>query len=321
MSLKVVGAGVSGSYLYALAKDTYDLTVYDKAPNRRGHICAWGCLRDELKALLSQVGLNIEDYVLAEANQLVLNGVTMPVHNEIIIDKPKMLEDLLPRKKVLQREVNYPSLKGGIIVNATAQPTGSKTKSVTMQDKVSLRGLEANTVYLEIDPKHAGYAWAFPLGQSLWHFGAGCVGRHPYFLLCQFIKRYKPEMLTRFCFCSRDINIVDPAAAILVEDGVFHIGEAAGVVDPLLGDGILSSMESAKLLFNSLPSGTTYEHDMRKMLVDYNSEAYEILQLILKHPRLGLLKGLNLIASKAEATIHAEISVKTKLKLLKQILF
>jgi len=75
--LVVCGAGISGSYFYALFTDKFPetkLRIYDGA-KKRGCSCAFGCFYSLLKEKLDKVGLNIEDYILCKNKGLVLNGV------------------------------------------------------------------------------------------------------------------------------------------------------------------------------------------------------------------------------------------------------
>lgn len=327
MSLRIIGAGVAGSFLYALAKDDYDLEVFDRNPAMRGHLCAWGCFHSQLKERLGKVGLNVEDYVLNKATNYVLNGINIRIRNQVSIDKPKMLKDLLPSKEVIKSEV---PLKGGgmFTVNATTQPLGEYEKIGTAQFKTILKGLEPNTVYVHISPHYTGYAWAFPLSDDgkLWHLGAGCVDGDPLNLIRQIEKRYKFEESKRLCSCGRDLKIVDAKKAILIRDGVVSIGEAAGTVQPLSGEGIIPSMDSAELLYKSFLRGEPrypamgYYLAMRKLLDQYETP-YKLWCLMHRHPRLAYLMGFRHMVKRAEQDIQPELTTIIKLRLLKEILF
>lgn len=48
--------------------------------------------------------MNVEDCILSKVDRLVLNGIDIKVKNQVSIDKPHLLEDLLPRKEVVKRE-------------------------------------------------------------------------------------------------------------------------------------------------------------------------------------------------------------------------
>lgn len=321
--IRIIGAGVAGSFLYALAKDDYDLKVFDRNPVMRGHLCAWGCFHSQLKDRLSAVGLNIDDYILSKVDRLVLNGIDIKVRNQVSIDKPRLLEDLLPQKEVVKREVNLlETRKGTRMINATTQPFGEHLSIPTIQCRTVLSGLEPNTAYEYISPHYTGYAWAYPLSDDgrIWHLGAGCVGGDPLNLIRQIAKRYKFEETKRLCSCRRDLKLVEPEKVVLSKGGVISVGEAAGVVQPLSGEGIIPSMDSAKLLYKSLSGGERYEAAMKAFLQPYG-DLWRIFGLMRRHRRLAYLKGFRLIAKRAEQDIGAELTTIIKLRLLKEILF
>ena len=320
--IRIIGAGVAGSYLYALAKDDRDLEILDRNPAMRGHLCAWGCFHSQLRERLRKVGLNVNDYVLNKATNYVLNGINIRISNQISIDKPKMLEDLLPQNKVVKREAPLVESRGTLTVNATTQPLGEHQKIATAQYKTILKGLEPNTVYVHVSPNYAGYAWAFPLSDEgkLWHVGAGCAGGDPLDLIHQIEKRYEIEETKRLCSCGRNLKIVNPKKAVLSKDGVISIGEAAGLVQPLSGEGIIPSMDSGMLLYESLLGGEPYEAAMRNLLNQYETP-YMLWCLMRRHPRLAYLRGFRQIAKRAEQDMGAELTTAIKLRLLKEIIF
>lgn len=216
------------------------------------------------------------------------------------------------------------------MINATTQPLGEYLSIPMIQYKSVLKGLDPNTAYEYTSPHYTWYAWAFPLSDNgkLWRFGAGCVGGDPLNLIRQIAKRYKfvfeipviPVLLPPFCSCRRDLKIVDPEKVVLSKDGVISVGEAAGVVQPLSGEGIIPTMDSAELLYESLSGGESYEAAMKVLLKQYE-ELYRIFGLIRRHRRLAYLKGFRQIAKRAEEDIHAELTTTIKLRLLKEILF
>mgnify|MGYP001049129176 CR=1 FL=1 len=323
---RIVGAGVSGSYLYSRLRDTGDVEVLDKNPNQRGHSCGWGSYEDQLKHRLSKVGLDLEDYVLNRVRRYVLNGVSIKIRNQVIVDKPRMLEDLLPAKEVVKGEVSeFRPLKGEVLINATSHPFVEHNRIALIQHRVAVKGLERNTIYIYIHPKFIGYGWAFPISDSGrdWHLGGGCSHGDPSVLVEKLKRRYGVEEVGRLCSCGREIRVVDPEKAVLVRDRVVSIGEAAGVVEPITCEGILPSIDSAEILYNSLHRddyAASYEESMLEMLSKCEP-AYEMWRLMHRHHRWAWLKGFGYIVERAESNIKPELTVVTKLKLVKEILF
>jgi hypothetical protein len=300
--------------------------VYDRNPGGRGHLCAWGSFEDLLGERLRRVGLDLEDYVLSKVDHLVLNGVLMRIRNLIIVDKPRMLEDLLPTREVVKRGVKqFRPRRDEVLVNATSQPFGECHKIATTQQRTVLRGLEPNTVYVYIHPRFVGYGWAFPLSDDGgdWHLGAGCSNGNPAVLVDLFRKRYNLEGVKPLCSCGREISVVSPEDAVLVKDGVVSIGEAAGAVEPIAAEGMLSSIDSAELLYSSFGQDdfrSSYEGVMRGLLSGYGA-AHRMWGLMHRHHRWAWLRGFSYIVERADKSIKPELTAMTKLRLVKEILF
>ena len=75
----------------------------------------------------------------------------------------------------------------------------------------------------------------------------------------------------------------------VVLGNVASIGEAAGCVSPLLGEGILSAMETAEWLAYSIEHGTypqSYLAKVEEMQESY-SKSWKTWNLMNKHPHLG----------------------------------
>ena len=324
--VRIVGAGVSGSYLYSRLKDSEEVEVVDRNPSWRGHSCGWGSFEDQLRDRLSKVSLDLEDYVLSRVRRYVLNGVSIKIRNQVVVDKPRMLEDLLPAKEVVRGEVGeFRALKNELLINATSRPFVEHNRITLIQHRAVVKGLEPNTIYIYIHPKFIGYGWAFPISDDGrdWHLGGGCSHGDPSVLVEKLKRRYRVEEVSRLCSCGREIRITDPEKAVLVRDGVVSVGEAAGVVEPITCEGILPSIDSAELLCSSLHQDNytaSYEEGMRGML-SRCKPAYEMWRFMHRHHRWAWLKGFGYIVERAESSIKPELTVVTKLRLVKEILF
>jgi len=294
--LTVAGAGVAGSYFYALFTDKFPKTklkIYDGA-KKRGCGCAWGCFYSLLKEKLDKVGLNIEDYILCRNRGLILNGIYFPLRNQISINKPKLVNDLCPQKKVIRKWVRVgsypatprlakprqtppcltlpsqamPSLASPrqkeitkksdlkFIINATGIPLVPHYVIPTKQYRVKIEGLEPTVNYIHLDPKYVGYGWAFSLDEEgrWFHLGAGCVNADPEILIKALVRRYRCKVKKPVCSCSRPIRVVNPEEFSPILGTVISIGEAGGYVFPVTGEGIIPSMDSAEFLVESMQS-------------------------------------------------------------------
>jgi flavin-dependent dehydrogenase len=210
-----------------------------------------------MKEKLDKVGLDVDDYVLCQIKQYYINGVKIERKNTVIIDKPIFLKDLSRGIKITYRNIVLLKSRKKMVVNATEKPLGKHYKLSTIQQKIKTSKLEEKTAYIHINFRKTGYAWAFPLNDEgkLFHLGAACYRNSPTPLVDELCDRYNLETKEADCTCRKEISIFKSILPIVVEN-VVSIGEAAGCVYPLNGEGILPAMETAEWLAHSLEHST-----------------------------------------------------------------
>lgn len=330
----IVGAGVAGSYLAALLRQDgkEDYLVYDRNPSWRGHLCAWGCFYSLLRDKLKPLGLNVDDYILCRADTLVLNGVRIKLRNEASLDKPKLLNDLCPESHVIKKEFSFSdealaSLHPNhLVVNATGIPFGKHYRIHTKEYKLRIHGLEPNTAYVNIDLNYVGYGWMFPLDEDGrdWHLGAGCVNADPEVLIRNIARRYRARPIPNHgCYCERDIRIINPGDCMLGENFAISIGEAAGAVYPISGEGIVPSMESAEVFYKWYKEHkpvTEYGKALWDKFLGENLGSFDVWRYMEKYPRLAWLLGAPSMVKRARKRIMPVMTPTTYLKLVSQLL-
>ncbi len=113
MLLGIVGAGLSGSVLYSLLKKTgFSVDIYD-------HTLVRGCKSSifffnnsleykNLVTVLKMCGVNFKDYIIRDIKNIIVNGDEYKLKTMIIlcVDKSKLIEDLVPRTVVIDREIS-----------------------------------------------------------------------------------------------------------------------------------------------------------------------------------------------------------------------
>ena len=259
VDVAVVGAGVAGSYLAALLdRAGYRVRVYDANPKWRGHFCAWASYEDELDDLLHKVWLHADNYYISSINTLVLNGVEIELRRPpVIIDKPRLVRDLWSGKIVKKRIRSFERVKAETVVNATGIPLsssqfvflGAKQWLVEMKEG----GIE-NGALVYIDKRFRGYAWLFPAREGKFHLGAASPDTSPENLMHLLVEFYDLA-LKPICRCGDTLYVVDPHIGLrfdLSKGKVISVGEAAGAVHPISGEGIIPSLISAEKLYRAL---------------------------------------------------------------------
>jgi len=337
LKIAVVGAGVSGSYLTALLRNSgVNVEVYEKEPERRGHYCAWGSHYTLLKTKLSKIGLNVDDYVLTRVKQVYVNGVKIKLGNSVIIDKPRMLRDMVKDSELFMRNVDIQSMVGerhdlDIIVNATNTPIRQPTVIIhTTQSKSILDGAEPHTAYVLFDVERIGYGWVFPLDDEgkLFHIGAGCLKSSwdASMLMLDTLSRYNLYIVKHSCICGRALNVFKTAPKAC--DGrVVNIGESVGAVNPITGEGILTSMDTAEALAESIK---THGGDVSKVVESYTDriasmisehvKAYGLLEKVKKHRRLGMLMLMNYMLKRSRDRSMPRLSPTSIPRLLRALM-
>ena len=336
MKITVCGAGVSGSYIATrLIWKGYKVRIYDPLI-KRGHRCAYGSHYKMLKEKLRNVFLDVDDYLLCKVKKVYLNDICIDIEDAIIIDKPRMLEEILPKDFITPRKIkNIKKLSADLIINATSDPLYPMNNEgiavmPTLQYKTKLN-TERETAWVYFNPKYLGYAWIFPLDDEgrEFHVGAGSIGVPPLHLIKEMMKFYGFKLGIPKCACSREIKMMDPEEIVIYEGKVVSVGESAGAVYPLTGEGTLPSMDSCDILFDALRNvETSSESDLGKALFYYASgwwnylrkneydKAYKIVKFGVKHPKLAWIKGIKLLIKRVKIRTKPVFEMKKLLKVL-----
>jgi flavin-dependent dehydrogenase len=115
-----------------------------------------------------------------------------------------------------------------------------------------------------------GYLWIFPVGGDQYHIGVGGIGlaRHG-----SLLERFYRDSSSRFsfttlCSCEGSVRVASPyySTPFHVCDTrgsrkvqvVVGVGESIGTVSPFTGEGIVFSMECAKMLSDAWPDYKRY---------------------------------------------------------------
>ena len=136
--------------------------------------------------------------------------------------------------------------------------------------------LETNGSYTTSFVVHnCGYWWYFPLGEGVAHVGAGDIqGRYRY-ELDDFVKKYDCEVLRRI---GRPVRVTPPKFAEPFFDGkVVGVGESIGTVYPMLGEGIIPSMQCVNLFVDHLDDREGYRRAVLDHFAIY-AKVYEFIR-------------------------------------------
>jgi flavin-dependent dehydrogenase len=266
MRIAIVGAGMTGAYLYRLlAAKGLLVDVFDKFPGTRCGLtpCAWGTTRG-FAELVKASGLDPSKYILKQPDHLIIDGLAISA-DLMTIDKRMLIKDLLQGVEIDYSEPDV--IRYDRVIDATGV---SRALLPSLADDFILpctqfRVRTDRPLGNRIKLGGIGYAWCFPLSDHEYHVGCGSRISDPRRILNELgWVRNDTSRSTILCACTGTIRLAGPQSSQPfvvegVEPEIWGVGEAIGCVAPLAGDGIIPGMRSAQLLMEQWddPSGYT----------------------------------------------------------------
>ena len=278
MRIAIVGTGVAGAYLLNRIPDEHQAEAFEMRTEANWYpACAWGTSQPFISDLVKQAGFNFEDYVLHKGKRMVVDlgdeQLEIKLKGLVTYDKHRLTHDMLKGKKVhwgeqvKQANGNFsdfdtivdatgihrsllPKLKGDLVVPS-------------LEYQVKSEELPYDDFVIRPYPGLLGYWWYFPLGNGMAHVGAGDLLHRYREELDEFVRKYKCEVVRRI---GRPIRVTPPKLCEPFFDGkVVGVGESIGTVYPMLGEGIIPSMQCADLFVDHLGDREGY----RRAVLDH----------------------------------------------------
>ena len=298
----IIGAGLSGSVLaYLLKKSNFDVILIEKEDiNKKEKLCG-GLVTDKTIKLLYSLFNKEEVDSLLKSH---FNSASVISNSfEIMVDEINLAT---VRRKELDRYIlnKYIELNGNIIYNECFDKIDFSNNIIHINDKEikyktliaadgalsKLRSLKQgrkqnrnfaletftnkrdDKLRIEFAEKINGYNWIIPCGERI-GYGTGDVtsnfnieGEYLRFLE----KNNVEDTDTKGAFLPTGDDI-------LLKDGnVFFVGDAAGLILPITGEGIYFAIKSSITLYNSIINNNDYCKEMKKDI-----------SLIRKHQKLN----------------------------------
>ena len=275
MKVAIAGGGIAGGYLAMLLgqkgirADVYD--GRDHGTHCGCRSCGWGAPVG-IGAYLTAVGLDLGEYILEPMTSMRFDGLVARTPL-CTVDKPRLIRELLKGTSWRREDLGSErSEEYDVVVDATGlarallPPCRSDLTLPTLQNWVVVKSrvggcLDAG-VYGERIPG-LGYLWIFPLGNGNYHIGIGGIGLAS---LESLLEQFYRDSSNRFtfttrCNCHGSIRVASPyySTPFFVrkarENGtpqlIVGTGESIGTVSPFTGEGIVYSLECARMLADS----------------------------------------------------------------------
>lgn len=268
MRIAIVGMGVAGSYIASRLGSIHEVVGFDRFSEKNfDSICAWGTAKNVLRSFMKNVGLNFDDYVLHTGKRMMVETYSGLLEIELrdlcTYDKAKLIKDLLKGHEVhFGQMILRPPEGYDLVVDSTALrgllPKMKEDLYIPcLEYMIKYNDAPFDDFYIKPFSNFGGYFWYFPLENGQAYVGAGDhFHRHVEFLE-NFRRKHGGEAVKRF---GRPIRITPPSLCQPFSDGnVVGVGESIGTVFPVLGEGIIPSLQCADLFIDSLADLELYK--------------------------------------------------------------
>ncbi|HMA05550.1 MAG TPA: NAD(P)/FAD-dependent oxidoreductase [Methanomicrobiales archaeon] len=286
MKVAIAGAGIAGGYLARLLEprgipvNLYDGTDHGTRCGCRS--CGWG-VPENIRPYLARVGLDLDEYLLESMSSMNFDGLVAETPLSTL-DKPRLLRDLAEGAPLKGCNLVPEEADGyDVVVDATGvarsflPPCRSDLTLPTLQHRVAVEPRDGAQIGIGVygnDVPGLGYLWIFPLGNDEYHIGIGGIGLVRHGILLERFYRESSERFsfTRLCACSGSVRVASPYYSTpffsrrIRGDGnpqlVVGVGESIGTVAPFTGEGIVHSLECARMLAESWLDSEKYSRSV-----------------------------------------------------------
>ncbi len=318
MRIAVAGLGVAGSYLANRLGEEHEVVGFERQRfDRFDAVCAWGTSRHELRRLLGPTGIDFDKYILHDGQTMRVDlGSSMleiPLKGLCTYDKHQLELDL-----VKERETHYgvrvteeQLLRDGfdLIIDATGVhrdllPKLEKDSVIPcIEYKMKYTRTPTNDFYIKPFNRDSGYLWYFPLENGSSYVGAGDYFKQHMVKTEQYNIEHPGEVVKKI---GRPIRVLSPKLCQPFYKGkVVGVGESIGTVFPILGEGIIPSLQCADIFLQTVPDLGRYTERVLKEFAIFD-DIYKLVMLkiegkfnLVRHSRL-LLKTYTYMKEREE---------------------
>jgi flavin-dependent dehydrogenase len=290
MKIAVVGTGVAGAYLLNRIPSEHQVEAFEMRTEKNWYtVCAWGTSRPFISDMVKMAGFNFDDYILHTGKRMVVDlgdeELEIKLKGLVTYDKHRLTHDMLEGKKVHWGEqvkhANGQLADFDMVVDATGLhrsllPQLKEDLVIpSLEYQVKSKELPYDDFVIRPYPGLTGYWWYFPLGDGTAHVGAGDLkGRYRY-ELDEFVKKYHCEVVRRI---GRPVRVTPPKFCEPFFDGkVWGVGESIGTVYPMLGEGIIPSMQCVNLFVDHLGDKEGYRKAVLEKFAIY-AKVYDFIK-------------------------------------------
>jgi geranylgeranyl reductase family protein len=328
----VVGAGSAGATLaYELAKRGIGVLVLEKENLPRYKCCAGGVTSKTVKLLDFDIAEVVEDVIhevsftfnlgspyLRQHSQPLIYTVMRDAFDYFLVQKAQQLgASFMDRQKVTQIQVNADWVEistvdnifrsrlvvgadGAYSIVARELGMGRSIKynaGIESEIVVSEKELAKwkSRVQIDLGCIPGGYAWVFPKRNHL-SIGVGCLTSKARDLNRHHQKFLNSLRIGNYTITKSSSHLIPTCTKgrLIWQDKALLLGDAAGLTDPLTGEGIYNAIQSAQLAAPVIESSLVhdkakledYQEAMDEKIMSELRVASTLSKLFVRFPRL-----------------------------------
>ncbi len=290
MKIAVVGAGVAGAYLMNRIPPEHQVEAFEMRTEKNWYtVCAWGTSQPFITDLVKKAGFDFDDYVLHKGKKMIVDlgdeKLEIPLRGLVTYDKHRLTHDMIKDKVVhwgeQVKETNGRLKDFDMVVDATGlhRTLLPKLKEdiviPSLEYQVRSKDLPYDDFVIKPYPGITGYWWYFLLGDGMAYVGAGDLRGAYRGELDAFVKKYNCEVVRKI---GRPVRVTPPKLCEPFFDGnVVGVGESIGTVYPMLGEGIIPSMQCVNLFVEHLGDPEGYRKAVLEHFAVY-AKVYEFVK-------------------------------------------
>jgi len=329
----VVGAGPSGAILaYELGKRGIGVLVLEKEKLPRYKCCAGGVTSKAAKLLdfditgvvedvISEVSFtfNLNSTYLGQHGQPLIYTVMRDVFDHFLVTRAQQLGAVLmdgQRVTSIQTDADWVEVstandifRSRLVVGADGAYSVVAKELDMGRSMEYIAGIESEVVVpeeelakwksrvqIDLGCIPGGYAWVFPKRNHL-SIGAGCLAPKAKYLDRQYQKFVNSLSIGSYTIARSSSHLIPTCTKgrLVWQDKALLLGDAAGLTDPLTGEGIYSAIRSAQLaapvIENCLARGKAglqdYQQIVENKIVSELRIARKLSRFFVRFPRLA----------------------------------
>ena len=329
----VVGAGPSGAILaYELGKRGIGVLILEKEKLPRYKCCAGGVTSKAAKLLdfditgvvedvISEVSFtfNLNSTYLGQHGQPLIYTVMRDVFDHFLVTRAQELGAVLmdgQRVTSIQTDADWVEVstdndifRSRIVVGADGAYSVVAKELDMGRSMEYIAGIESelvvpeeelakwkSRVQIDLGCIPGGYAWVFPKRNHL-SIGAGCLAPKAKYLDRQYQEFVNSLSIGSYTIARSSSHLIPTCTKgrLVWQDKALLLGDAAGLTDPLTGEGIYSAIRSAQLaapvIENCLARGKAglqdYQQIVENKIVSELRIARKLSRFFVRFPRLA----------------------------------